>query len=646
MPVDVDAFPGEPSCRLSSFGFSGTIAHGAYVRAAGPRLMSSAPASSAFRRASPVARDREDPPAESRTVMPRDLFFATIAEHAVAGAAIFPGVGYVEVAAAGAAVEALLRVTFLRPRALTGGFELRFVPGNRAEKPPRREPRRLRRPATPRRESTRRDRRPPYGALLRFFERKTVEVPLRRSAELAALASPTRPAPRPRPASVAVEARPGRSLARTVVSIATSLLGTVVPRDAPLMSAGLDSLRAADLARSVGAAVSTEVPSTLVFDYPSASAIATAFAAAPDRAEKAIVSASATPPRAPAAPRPARRRLRPRGAAFVLPGGASDARALRAVVARAACCVAVAPPSRGAPAYGALVAAAAVDGAFGLAAEARRWTGSRRARSPRAPRPSRTTRPGRAAARPWASSSAATASSRPTRGPARLRVALAATSRALSVASGRCSHALGLVGPCLAVATACSSALVAAHVAAALAGAAAVVAVGGVAAGVTASFAAAGMLSPRGRCHTFDGRADGYARGEGALGTVLAAYADGVAVAASAVQHDGASASLTAPNGSSQRRLIAAVAPSDDGALLEAHGTGTALGDPVEVAAAAAALAGVAFESAKANLGHLEAVAAFSGLAALVVAGCLADAAPNAALRRLNAHLSPTLRAR
>ncbi|KAK7249191.1 hypothetical protein SO694_0004607 [Aureococcus anophagefferens] len=125
MPVDVDAFPGEPSCRLSSFGFSGTIAHGAYVRAAGPRLMSSAPASSAFRRASPVARDREDPPAESRTVMPRDLFFATIAEHVVAGAAIFPGVGYVEVAAAGAAVEALLRVTFLRPRALTGGFELR-----------------------------------------------------------------------------------------------------------------------------------------------------------------------------------------------------------------------------------------------------------------------------------------------------------------------------------------------------------------------------------------------------------------------------------------------------------------------------------------------------------------------------------------
>ncbi|KAH8055327.1 hypothetical protein JL722_8228 [Aureococcus anophagefferens] len=48
MPVDVDAFPGEPSCRLSSFGFSGTIAHGAYVRAAGPRLLS-APSSSAFR---------------------------------------------------------------------------------------------------------------------------------------------------------------------------------------------------------------------------------------------------------------------------------------------------------------------------------------------------------------------------------------------------------------------------------------------------------------------------------------------------------------------------------------------------------------------------------------------------------------------
>ncbi|KAH8073225.1 hypothetical protein JL721_3211 [Aureococcus anophagefferens] len=432
MPVDVDAFPGEPSCRLSSFGFSGTIAHGAYVRAAGPRLMSSAPASSAFRRASPVARDREDPPAESRTVMPRDLFFATIAEHVVAGAAIFPGVGYVEVAAAGAAVEALLRVTFLRPRALTGGFELR---------------RRLR----------------------------------------------------------------------------------------------------------------------------------------------------------------PRRRVRP-------PGGASDARALRAVVARAACCVAVAPPSRGAPAYGALVAAAAVDGRVRPRAEALAMDGQQ-ARALAAGAAALADHAARAALRGAAlgfvlgcDGEFASDAGGPGAAPAS---PYAATSRALSVASGRCSHALGLVGPCLAVATACSSALVAAH-AAALAGAAAVVAVGGVAAGVTASFAAAGMLSPRGRCHTFDGRADGYARGEGALGTVLAAYADGVAVAASAVQHDGASASLTAPNGSSQRRLIAAVAPSDDGALLEAHGTGTALGDPVEVAAAAAALAGVAFESAKANLGHLEAVAAFS----------------------------------
>ncbi|KAK7249188.1 phosphopantetheine binding protein [Aureococcus anophagefferens] len=117
------------------------------------------------------------------------------------------------------------------------------------------------------------------------------------------------------------------------------------------------------------------------------------------------------------------------------------------------------------------------------------------------------------------------------------------------------------------------------------------------------------MLSPRGRCHTFDGRADGYARGEGALGTVLAAYAT-ASLSRRPPQQHGAPASLTAPNGSSQRRLIAAVAPSDDGALLEAHGTGTALGDPVEVAAARAAARRV--ESAKANLGHLGAVAAFS----------------------------------
>lgn len=101
------------------------------------------------------------------------------------------------------------------------------------------------------------------------------------------------------------------------------------------------------------------------------------------------------------------------------------------------------------------------------------------------------------------------------------------------------------------------------------------------------------MTSLRGRCHTFDVRADGYCRGEGSGSYCLLADTSTrhaspvVAPVDSAVQQDGPSASLTAPNGSSQRRLLEAVRDvSSEGTLstvLEAHGTGTALGDPIEV---------------------------------------------------------------
>ena len=97
-----------------------------------------------------------------------------------------------------------------------------------------------------------------------------------------------------------------------------------------------------------------------------------------------------------------------------------------------------------------------------------------------------------------------------------------------------------------------------------------------------------GMTSARGRCHTFDQRADGYCRGEGCGAFYVRSRASaGVEVLGSAVQQDGPSASLTAPNGSSQRRLIEsvsrAIADKKVSSSLEAHGTGTALGDPIEV---------------------------------------------------------------
>ena len=171
----------------------------------------------------------------------------------------------------------------------------------------------------------------------------------------------------------------------------------------------------------------------------------------------------------------------------------------------------------------------------------------------------------------------------------------AASGGALSVASGRLSYCLGLVGPCYSIDTACASALAALHVC--------VLALriggecdDGLAVGTkvlseaaNVATAVGGMTSASGRCHTFDLRADGYCRGEG-CGAFLVRRGSNceVAILGSAVRQDGPSASLTAPNGSSQQRLIEAVRIAADGAAagvpsLEAHGTGTALGDPIEV---------------------------------------------------------------
>ncbi|KAH8093679.1 hypothetical protein JL720_4829 [Aureococcus anophagefferens] len=157
------------------------------------------------------------------------------------------------------------------------------------------------------------------------------------------------------------------------------------------------------------------------------------------------------------------------------------------------------------------------------------------------------------------------------------------------------------------------------------------------------------MLSERGRCHTLDLNADGYCRGEGCGSFLLAAddYAvDFLDVAGTAVQQDGPSASLTAPNGSSQQRLLATLRhPAALLVALEAHGTGTALGDPIEVGAAVRAVCGgagrAALSSLKSNMGHLEAAAAAGGLGVLLAVPLAGGVVPpNAQLRRLNGHVN------
>ncbi|MGE7388873.1 type I polyketide synthase, partial [Streptomyces sp. NPDC004126] len=215
------------------------------------------------------------------------------------------------------------------------------------------------------------------------------------------------------------------------------------------------------------------------------------------------------------------------------------------------------------------------------------------------------------------------------------------------VIANRVSYTLGLHGPSLTVDTAQSSSLVAVHLAcqALLSGEADLALAGGVnlrvtpaSSEITAGF---GALSPDGRCHTFDERANGFVRGEGG-GLVLLkpldrALADGDRVhcvlLGSAVNHDGPTDGLTVPSPTAQadvirRALEAAGTDPAEVQYVELHGTGTPVGDPVEAAALGTALGAargaadpLPVGSAKTNIGHLEAAAGIAGLikAALAV---------------------------
>ena len=170
-----------------------------------------------------------------------------------------------------------------------------------------------------------------------------------------------------------------------------------------------------------------------------------------------------------------------------------------------------------------------------------------------------------------------------------------ASTNALSIASGRVSFALGLQGPCASFETACSASLVAGHSAARALRHTECSA--HLAAGVnlmllqasSIGMAVAGMTSVAGRCHTFDRRADGFCRGEGCSAVVVSRISETwhVILRGSAVRQDGRSASLTAPNGQAQQGLLRgalqdASLQAQAISLNEAHGTGTALGDPIE----------------------------------------------------------------
>jgi len=218
------------------------------------------------------------------------------------------------------------------------------------------------------------------------------------------------------------------------------------------------------------------------------------------------------------------------------------------------------------------------------------------------------------------------------------------TGNLLNTAAGRLAYTFGLHGPCLAVDTACSSALTAIHLACnalrrrecdmALAG------------GVNLIFwpegtlALAQALAPDGVCKTFDASANGYGRGEGCGIIVLKRLSEALAqsdhilavIRASAINQDGPSSGLTVPNGVAQQALIrqalqaAKLQPADID-YVEAHGTGTALGDPIEMSALSAVFSTerptdrpLQVGAVKANLSHLEAAAGMASLFKVILA--------------------------
>lgn len=243
--------------------------------------------------------------------------------------------------------------------------------------------------------------------------------------------------------------------------------------------------------------------------------------------------------------------------------------------------------------------------------------------------------------------------------------AYAGTGNTFSVAAGRLSYTLGLNGPAMVVDTACSSSLVAIHLAcqslrnrecdSALTGGVNMI----LTPTVTINFCKGRMLSPDGSCKTFDAGANGYVRGEGAAMLMLKRLADAEAagdrilavIRGSALNQDGRSSGLTVPNGPAQQAVVRAalasggLTPADVG-YIEAHGTGTALGDPIELEALGRVFSGSRTDrdplwigSAKTNVGHLEAAAGVTGVLKAILAVQRGELPPHLHFKRPTPHV-------
>ncbi|WKZ44869.1 MAG: type I polyketide synthase [Anaerolineales bacterium] len=240
------------------------------------------------------------------------------------------------------------------------------------------------------------------------------------------------------------------------------------------------------------------------------------------------------------------------------------------------------------------------------------------------------------------------------------------TGTAHNVIGGRLSYLFDLRGPTITVDTACSSSLVAVHLAcqSLRVGESRMSIVAGVNLILSPEFSIAAskmhMLAPDGRCKAFDSQANGFVRGEGCGVIILKRLSDALAdgdrilalIRGSAINQDGHTNGLTAPNGLSQQDVIhralenGGVAPTEIG-YIEAHGTGTSLGDVIELESLSAIFSQddhgnfpCFLGSAKANIGHLEGAAGIAGLIKTVLSFQKKSIPPLVHFKTLNPNVS------
>ena len=474
----------------------------------------------------------------------------------------------------------------------------------------------------------------------------------------------------------------------TILESIQQTTGHIVGADAPLLESGLDSLSAVELKNQLQQAAGGDIdlPTTLIFDYPTPRLLASHFQAEGDgRGESQGKSGAPDAGLAGAsglgegAPRLA-------GASVLLSAGVRGAPALRALARCAADGIGEVPTSRWpiddpdfpsgpvgdrAKHGGFIHGAEGFDAAFFAVspAEARSMDPQQRLLLEGAYEALHCAELDKAqlagsltgvfvgiALNDWADVLKATPLGHSVYG---------ATGSSHAIACGRVAFALGLRGPCYSFETACSTALAAGHVAIrsvqwrecedALASAVSLMLLPT----VGFAFANAGLTSALGRSHSFDERADGYVRAEACCASTLRAPADEAACRAlgSCVRQEGKSASLTAPNGPAQQALLcAALADAavahDWLAVYEAAANGSALGDPIEAGTVCVALlrgerastsAPLVICSVKASLGHAETASGAVGMLRLAICLWHAGVEPNAQLRVTNPHVRAAL---